>query len=236
MTEVDFAIAIGITIAIISFIIFYAVGDFTENIGMIRADQLDSAKVSLSNQILKDYLSDDVKKIEMMFEEIGNSSHSESLKISLEPGDVADDIYIYDDEFNEKSTSIDEYSENVTVVFSVSFSEYEKEYLSLFYRGNSTTKINYETNVIQKNITGIIISESSVPVVSYEKCSDMMSMSFDDFKDELKTDHYFQLQLTGCNFGPAPPDTDVVVHRVSVLREDSDGSIVPDVAVLRVWL
>lgn len=236
MTEVDFAIAIGITIAIISFIIFYAVGDFTEDIGIIRADQLDSAKVSLSNQILKDYLSDDVKKIDMMFEEIGNTSHTESLKISLEPGDVAGDVYVYDDEFSEKSISVDEYTENITIVFSVSFSEYEKEYLSLFYKGNSTTKINYETNVTQKNVTGVIISEYDVPIISYEKCSDMMNMSFDDFRDELKTDHYFQLQLTGCNFGPEPPETDVVVKRMSILREDSDGSIVPDVAILKVWL
>ncbi len=233
MTQVDFAIAIGMTIAIISFIIFYAVGDFTDDMSMIRADQLDQAKLSLGNQILKEYLSEDVKKVEMMFEDIGGYSHSENLKISLEPGDVADNIHVYDDEFNEVSTSIDENSGNITVVFSVSFSANEKEHRTLFYRGNSTTKMTYESNVTAKNVTGILISEYDLPVVSYQKCSDV---TFDELRNDLRTEHYFQLELTGCNIGPEPPDTDVVVHRVSVLREDSDGSLSSDVATLRVWL
>lgn len=236
MTEVDFAIAIGITIAIVSFIIFYTVGDFTEEMSIIRADQLDDAKVSLSNQILKDYLSDDLKKVEIMFEETSNKSHTESLKISLKPEDVTDEIHVYDDEFYEKSISTEYKTNEILVTLSVSFSPYEKEYFSLYYRGNSTSSISYDSNPSAVKVDAVILSEYDTPVISYQKCSDMISMSFDDLQSELGTDHYFQLQLTGCNFGPEPPETDVVIHRVSVLREDSDGSISSDVATLKVWL
>ena len=100
MTEVDFAIAIGMTIAIISFIIFYAADDFNQDISMIRSNELDHAKFSISNKLLRDYLVDDVSKISVMFENLQDSSNSQSLDISIQPDDFSDEIYLYDNEFN----------------------------------------------------------------------------------------------------------------------------------------
>jgi len=102
--------------------------------------------------------------------------------------------------------------------------------------GNSTTQINYESNVTEKNVTAKILSEYDVFVISYDKCIDLQSEDYDDIRNGLDLDHYFNLELTNCNVGPEPPDTDVLVSRIPVLREESDGSIVSDVAIFKVWL
>lgn len=236
MTEVDFIMAMGITIAVISFIIFYSVGSFTDDVTSVRASELEFAKVSIADQLLKDYLVDDVKKVEMVFEDIENSSHTEELEVSLEPSDVTDSVVVYDDEFDEVSSSVSTTGSKVIIKFSQSFSAGEREHLNMLYKGDSTSKMTYESNVSDVNVTGTLLSEYDVDIISYEKCSDLLSVEFDDLKDELGIEHYFQLDLTDCEFGPNPPQTDVTVIRIPVLREDSTGDIIPDVAILKVWL
>ena len=236
MTEVDFIMAMGITIAVISFILFYTVGSFTDDVTTVRANELEFAKVSIADQLLKEYLVGNVKQIEMMFEDVENNSHTEELEVSLEPSDITDSIIIYDDQFDEVNVSVSTSKKKLTIKFSQSFSAGEREHLSIFYKGNSTAKMTYESKVNQVNVTGTLLSEHDVSIISYEKCSDMALMDLDDVKDELGIEHYFKLELTDCDFGPDPPETDVSVLRVPVLREDSSGELTPDTAILRVWL
>ena len=236
MTEIDFVMAIGITIAVITFVIFYSVNTFSTDTDSLRMNALENAKAPIADQLMHSYLADKVKHSDVMLREVGNSTHTENIKISLEPSDVAESIFVCDDELNDLDSTAHEYDKNITVVFSSSFSPFEKKHVNVFYRGNSTSKMTYETNVTDKNVTGAILSEGDEQIISYDKCSSMMNKTIEEVMEDLGTDHYFQLELEGCSFGPNPPETDVVTERIPVLIEDSEGKITSDVAILRVWL
>lgn len=174
-------------------------------------------------------------KIEGLYTEIGGYSHKEQMQVSLEPSENISDIHVYDSFMTEIPSDANVNGNNVIVSFWLDFSPNEKKQANIFYKGGSTTNIDYIPNPSEMNVTGRILSEYEIPVISKEKCSDVQGMNYDTLRSKIGFNHNFKVELTDCTFGIDPPSANVFVNNFPVLIEKQNSLISLDMARVMVW-
>jgi hypothetical protein len=177
----------------------------------------------------------DFKKIQIVFEEIGGYPHSnEQLNISITP--IVNKIHVYDRSMNEITSNTFTSSDNITVYFHLDFLPNEKKYVNIFYYGNPTTTIDYINNYLDNNITGRIISEEDVAVLSKEKCSKLKALSYEDVRNVFGFTDNFRIQSDECEYGQEQPITNIIKKAVWLFIENkTDERIYSGYVKLLVW-
>jgi len=235
MSQIDFAIAILLTISIVTYSLLSVSSKLTNDFNLFTAKKLEESAYSLSKQLfeIKDNKSliTNFKKIQASFLEIGSYSHEEIVDVTITP-DV-NKIHVYDNFFNEISSSTTNNGDNITVSFILSFSLNERKYANIFYDG-TTTKITYTSNITQTNITSIILSEEDAYVLSQERCSKLKSLSYDEAKSSFGLLDNFN--ISECDYGGKMTFTiNVIVKSMPMLIEQSNETIYSNFVKLRVW-
>jgi len=236
MSHIDFVIAFALTIGIILFAIFFVNNNFSRDFNYFRIIDLQKSESSLEGQLFETEndksLVSNFNKIQILFKEIGNRTHSEQINISLEP--VVNKVHVYDSFTNEiRSVKITD-GNKVFITFTLSFSSYEKKKVNIIYYGDKTTSIDYISS--NNEVEGKIISEKIIPVVSQEKCSSLNSTRYEDAKNIFGFEHQFKIILIECNYGVEPPAVaNIISKEVPVLIEKSDEIILASKAKVMVW-
>lgn len=237
MTNVDFAISIAMIIFIISFAVFYVAMNFSNEMTIVENMELRKSSSELGAQLFSTSsgLQSDANKVEGIYTEIGGYQHKEQIKVSLEPEAVISTVHVYDNFMSEIQSDVSFQGNKVIISFWLDFSPSEKKQANIFYKGGTTTKIEYMSNSTETNVTGRIISEYEIPIISQDKCSEMKSMNYTEAKDKIGFEHQFKVELNDCSFGIEPPSTTVIVNSFPVLVENLNGSISPEIARIMVW-
>lgn len=236
MTQIDFAIAFALILTILLYSVFFITNNISSDFNTFTSKRLEKAALSLSKQLFEiqdnKSLVTNFKEIQAVFEEVGGYSHNEQIKITISP--VVSKIHVYDKIFNEIQSTNSSTSDNVTVTFDLSFSSNEKKYVNIFYFGEPSTNIVFLNDVAESNITGVILSEKNMAVLSQEKCSDLKSLSYDVSKNIFGFNDNFRI-TNGCVYGPEPPAANLIVKSKTLLVEKSDETVYPEYLKLMVW-
>jgi len=234
MTQVDFIVALFITVAVIMFSLFIVLGRFNTDFDQLNLKSLDIDSATLLQQI-NDNLTENFRSVQVMFNETSGLSHSETLQIILRPSGSVDRMHVYDNLLNEIPSAVVKDLTEVRVDITLSFSANEKKLIRFIYSGTPTTEIIYGSNPVTTNVSAIILSERVTPVISDAKCSDLSETFYQSLRNSLGAENNFHVTLTDCNFGPLPPLTNVVVKSKTVMKEKSDGVLSAEVMRLSVW-
>jgi hypothetical protein len=228
MSQVDFAVAFLMIISVITYSVVSTSNKLTGDFAVFTESRLSESASSLSKQLLgtndAKSLMTSFKKIHASFQDIGAYQHTEILKLTLTP--AQSDVHVYDRSWNEIPSATS--GENVS--FDLEFSAAEKKYVMIIYDGGSTSKISFEGT----NVTGTILSEEDVYVMSQQRCDSIRGMAYDEAKESLGLSENFN--VSECNIGLAPPlSANVIVKSVPVMIEKDDGSIYPNFVRIKVW-
>lgn len=238
MTQVDFIISIAIIIITISFVIFYMSNSFSNEINIIRSSELKESANSLEKQFFEIKsnvsLEDNVNKVQGIYKEIGGYSHMEKMKISLEPALLISKPHVYDNFMNEIPSEIKIVGGKVKIDFWLEFSPYEQRQANIFFFGGPTTKIKYMTNITETNITGFILSEEKLSIVSQKKCNNLKNITYEDIRKSLGFRHHFKIDFK-CLIGLEPPETNVIINSIPILFENKNELITLEMAKVLVW-
>jgi len=236
MTQVDFAIAFVFMLIILTYSIFFVTNNISHDFDTLTTKRLERTCLSLSKQLFdiqdNKSLMTNFKEIQASFQEMGGYSHEEQINVVISP--VVSKIHVYDKLFNEIPSSTSSTSDSVTVSFDLNFSVVEKKYVNIFYFGEPSTSINFLNNVTETNITGTILSEKDVIVLSQEKCTNLTSLSYGDSKNLFGFTENFKI-TNGCDYGPEPPLANLIVKTKTILVENPDETIYPQYLKLTVW-
>lgn len=229
MAQIDFAVAFVVIFMMVSYSVFFVSNTLAKDFDHFAGKEIQSSKDSLVNQLF--YAQDDkslvsnFRKTWIVFEEVGDYSHTETLVLSTSP--IVDRLHVYNLTMAEISSS---YIDG-NLSFGLGFSPNQKNYVNLIYDG-SFDLIGYNNS---QNITARILFEEEVVVLSQEKCSDLQAMSYDDAKTAFGVSHNFRID-DYCVYGNNPPaDANVIVERLPMLIEDTDGTIKTASVTLKVW-
>ncbi len=249
MTQTDFAIAFGILIVIVFFVMSYTTNNFTNELDILKTSELRQASYGLGKQLLGTTgyppnwykttpiilgLEGTVNKIQTIYEEVGDYEHKEKVKVSIFYTEIEGDPHVYDLFMNEVPSEIEYVGNKVMITFELEFIPLEKKRINIFYFGDSTN-IEYSSNPTETNITGRILSEQPMSVIQQEKCYSLGNIGYENIRDLVGFEHQFRIDLTDCSYGLNAPDADVVVTTFPVLIERSDGLISAEIARVSVW-
>jgi len=229
MSQTDFIIGFGVLIVLVSFTIFYISSNYSSEFNSLLLLDLKESSYQLE-QLLKDSLSDNFKKINSYFKEIGGEEHRERIGISIEIENI-DKIHVYDDLMNEIPSDVIRTGKGVNVFFFLDFDPNEEKFVNIFYYGGSSTDLKYLGNPEENNVIGRILSEYNVNVIPNEKCN----LDYDQFRNSLDFENQFKINLTECSIGPEPPETNVIVKNIPILFENSNELMIPENMRVLTW-
>jgi hypothetical protein len=236
MSQIDFAIAILMMISILTYSVISVSSKLTNDFNLFTAKKLEESASSLSKQLFNiqdsKSLISNFKKIQVSFKEIGSYPHTETLSVTITP--VVNKIHVYDIFLNKITYSQTDNGDNATISFELSFSSNEKKYVNIFYDDAPTTKITYTSNIIETNITSVILSEEDVYVLSKEKCSILKSLSYNEARDQFGFLNNFN--VSECDYGiEIPLTTNVIAKSIPLLVERQDETLYSNFVKLKVW-
>jgi hypothetical protein len=232
MSHIDFIIALGITILTVSLIFSILNSMFSNEFSYLKEIELKESLLVLEEELFNPEngtLVSKFGKILCKFEETGNYSHTEEIKINLTP--AVNHVYVFDKLFNEIPVSVYSLNNKTILTFSISFTPNEKKYFDIFYYG----KLNDIEISLPNNTKAILVSGSIVDIVSQQKCADLNNVNYSDFKERIDFKHNFFINITNCSYGLPPPFTgSIITKKVPIIVETSD-SLVPTEVRLFVW-
>ncbi len=236
MSHIDFVIGFVVVVSAMILFIYLISNTISNNVNEFRINEARESSLSLENYLFKindeKSLISTFRELQVILTEVNNTDHTEEIRISIDP--QVDKVKVYDTLMNEiQSTNFQ--SPPVTILyFDLSFTANEKKFVKIIYFGNIITDIDYLS--IDNNITLHIVSDKEIDIVSQEKCSNLLSASYEETKNKFGFQNSFRLDLDGCSYGPEPPlIADIILKNVPVIFEGSDGLLTSKIARLRVW-
>jgi hypothetical protein len=236
MSQVDFAIAILLMITVLTYSLISVSNKLTNDFNLFTSKRLYESEYSLSRQLFNiqdnKSLISNFKKIQVVFQEIGGYQHTETMNVTITP--AISKIHVYDNFLNEiLSTSINN-GNNVTVSFNLDFSSNEKRYVNIIYDDVPTNKITYTSNIIQTNVTSIILSEEGFQVLSQGRCSNLNALSYEEAKNQFG--FYDNFNIEGCNYGGnVPLSSNILIRSIPLIIENNYGTLYSNFVKIRVW-
>lgn len=234
MTEIDFAVAFLLIITVLTYSMVSVSNKLTNDFNLFTEKKLEESASSLSNQLLeiqdeKSLLSN-FKKIQASFQEIGSYSHAETLSVTITP--YVNKTYVYDNFLNKIPSTVLNNGDSVTISFNLNFAPSEKKYVNIFYDDVPTSRIAY--NSTDNNVTGIILSEEDVYVLSQKKCLDLKSLSYEETRSKFGILDNFN--ISECDYGYATPVTsNIIIKSIPVIIERPDGTLYLGFVRVKVW-
>ncbi|MDD5416822.1 MAG: hypothetical protein PHU12_02490 [Candidatus Aenigmarchaeota archaeon] len=198
MTQVDFIMAIVITIGVISFSIYYVSNDFANNMNDISLIELRSSADVLENKILHD-ITEQAGLMKSRFEETSGDAHTETVNINM---NKKIDYFVY-----EGDRLIASGSKN-SIIITVSLAANQIRYFDIYYSGST----NVRSIMGNKDISVRILSEQPYEVASEDKCSKLNYNQIRDF-----VGHDFKLKIGTCEIGLNPPEETIVSRSFPVV-------------------
>jgi len=236
MSHIDFVIGFVVIISAMILLIYLISNTISNNVNEFRINEVRESSLSLDNYLFKindeKSLISTFREIQVNLTEVNNTDHTEEIRISIEP--QVNKVKVYDAFLNEiQSTNFQ--SPPVTILyFNLDFTANEKKFVKIIYFGDTVSDIDYLST--DDNITLYIVSDKEIDVVSQEKCSNLLSNSYDETKNKFGFLNSFRLDLDGCSYGSEPPlIADIILKNIPVIFEDSDGLLTSKIARLRVW-
>lgn len=227
MAQVDFAVAFVVIFIMVSYAAFFVSNTMSKEFSYFNLKELEESGDSISNHLF--YTADSkslvtsFKKMQIVFEEVGDYSHTEGIVLSITP--LVEKIHVYNASMVEIISS---YSGG-NLSFDLSFSSNQKNYVDVFYKGE-VTGVSY---VSDNNITAKVLYEEEIAVLSQEKCDQLKALLYDDAKSIFGTTNNFRLEGY-CSYGETPPaDANVVVKMIPAIIEDS--GLHAEYVILKVW-
>jgi len=163
MSHIDFVIAFVLMISIIFFVVLFISNSFSTELSAFTINELKESSYYFEKQLFEildnKSLISDAGEIQVVFEEIGVYSHTEEIRVSIEP--LVSKLHVYDTSMNEIASTSAPSGDNVILSFWLTFSSNEKKRVNIFYFGDSITDINYLTPP-ENNVTARMLSEKRV--------------------------------------------------------------------------
>ncbi|MFH1229088.1 MAG: hypothetical protein V1678_01530 [Candidatus Aenigmatarchaeota archaeon] len=233
MSQVDFAVAFLLIISVITYSVASTSNKLTGDFAVFSEKTLGESASYLSKQMLdvhdQNSLVSNFRKIQASFSEVGMYPHTETISMTVTP--VLSKVHVYDRFWNEISATISSNGVNETISFSLDFSSAEKKHVNIFYDGAATSGIDYAGAT---NITGIILSEEDVYVMSQQRCSNLKNMTYNEARSKFGFTE--NLNISECDYGLSPPSSaNVIVKSIPVLAEKEDGTIYASFVRIKVW-
>jgi len=143
MTQIDFVIAVVLSLTIVFFVSVYVSNNFATQFDNLKFEELKSSASSLSKQLfeIKDdnSLMSELRMLEMLFIDTSGSVYSESINLTITP--AISDVYVYDSFFNQIPANIISNAGTTNVSFLTSFNANEKKQIKIIYNGSSVSQI-----------------------------------------------------------------------------------------------
>jgi hypothetical protein len=237
MAQVDFAIAFVVVFTMIAYSVFIVSSTITKDFSYFNIKEIEKSQDSLTKQLFRTLdsksLITNFKVIQISFEEIGGYRHTENLDISIKP--LMEKIHVYNQTMNEIVSTNSTTGEYVNISFNLDFSANQINYVNIFYFGNNTDEIIYNSNITQTNITATILSEEDVSILSQERCNYLKGLDYDTARSNFGFEHRFRID-NNCVYGEEPPvAANIIVKSIPLFVEKSDGTIYPELVTLKVW-
>lgn len=237
MSQIDFAIAFLLMLSVLTYSIISVSNKLTNDFNIFTAKKIEESASSLSKQLLKiqdeKSLISNFKKIQASFLEIGSYPHTETINIAISP--FVRKIHVYNNFLNEIPAEILDNGNNVAISFNLSFSSDEKKYVTIFYDDAPTDLLNYTSNITETNITGVILSEEDVFVLSEEKCSNLRSLSYEESKNIFSFSDNFYISNECVYGGEQTLTSNIIVKSIPLLIEKTDETLYSNFVRLKVW-
>lgn len=237
MAHIDFAIAFVVVFTMVSYSILIVSSTITKDFDYFTTKEIEKSQDSLSKQLFETLdnksLVSNFKKIQVSFQEIGAYQHTENLNISIRP--IVEKVHVYNQTMHEIPSSNSTTGNYVNISFGLDFSANQINYVNIFYSGDQTEEIIYNSNITQTNVTARILSEKDVYVLSQDRCSLLQGLDYEQAKNNFGFEHRFRID-NHCVYGEEPPiATDIIVKSVPILVEKTDGTIYPELVTIKVW-
>ncbi|MFH0928735.1 MAG: hypothetical protein V1818_00055 [Candidatus Aenigmatarchaeota archaeon] len=232
MAQIDFAVAFVVIFIMISYATFFVSNALTGDFEHYETKKLEASRDSLANQLFKNLdsnsLMTSLKRTQIVFEDVGGYTHTETLNISFEP--AVSDVHVYNLTMGEIASDVSDGA----VSFELGFAPGMKSHITIIHSG-SAENVSYASNITANNITAVILSESDVLVLSQEKCSDLQSISYSESKSNLGMENHFRID-SHCVYGENTPEAgNIIVRNIPVMIENASGAIYTDYITLKVW-
>ena len=215
MTQVDFIISIGLTITIISIILFYSISQFETNFNQSKINEIKAKADSLAKELFETgILTEHVSTLKAKFVETGGLEYNENIKININ----GDGKKAYANYFNMNKINSD-FSDNI-LNLNLHFDPYETKYITIYYFGDISDANYIQTN---ENISAKIIMSRNISILVQDRCNyDYLSKLFGT---------RFKIISKICNIGNDLPETTVASINYPILIE-SNGIEAENVEVL----
>lgn len=236
MTQIDFGVAFFLLITIIIYSISVVSANISNDFNYFNSEKVEKVASSITSNLfdVKDSnsLVSEFKQIQIGFDEVGGIPHTTTLDIQIMP--EVSKVHVYDKMYNEIASTVTSLSGQTNVSFNLDFLAFETKYVYIVYEGTNTSSIDYTSDVSANNVTGVIVSEKEIYVLSQAKCSQLQSMSFNESKNLFGFTESFRIS-NECVYGPQPPSANVIVKKIPIIMEQSDGTIQSTKIQLMVW-
>ena len=229
MAHIDFAVAFIVVFMMISYSVFFVSNTLSKDFSQFDVNELEKSQESLADQLF--YSTDsnslvyNLKKAQVVFEEVGSYDHTENILLSITP--IVNNLHVYTLTMNEIPSV---YSDG-NLSFSLGFLQNQKNYIELIYDG-SIQDIGYNNT---QNITANINFERTISVLSIDKCNNLQALSYNESKNAFGMEHNFRID-DNCIYGQIPPeDANIIVKKIPMIIEDSDKKLYSASVTLKVW-
>lgn len=213
MTQIDFIMAIVITLGVITFSIYYVSTDFTNQMNEMSITELKSSADVLENQLMQD-ITEDMTVRKIRFEEISGKEHTESI-VFISLGMIKDEYKVYEGK-NLITSGIG------TVTIPITLAPNQVRYFDVYYSGVRGIRDITGDN----NVTVRALSEQLYSVVSEDLCK---KIKYDEMRKIIN--HNFKIKIGTCDIGLEPPKETIIVNSFPVVLKTMESTT----AKIMVW-
>jgi len=198
MTQIDFIMAIVVTLGVITFSISYVSADYTNQMNEMNIVELKASADVLENQLRQD-ITEDMTLMKIRFEEVSGKDHTESISfVSL--GISKDEYKVFEGKQLIKTGT-------GSIIIPITLSANQVKNFDVFYPGGRKIKSiggNY-------NVTVRILSEQPYSILSEDLCK---NVNYDAMRKIIN--HEFKIKIGTCEIkrdvNTEPPQETVVVN------------------------
>ncbi|MBU3896685.1 MAG: hypothetical protein KJ697_02005 [Nanoarchaeota archaeon] len=213
MTQIDFIMAIVVTLGVISFSIYYVSADYTNQMNEMNIIELKASADVLQNQLMQD-ITEDMTLRKVRFEEISGETHTESI-VFVSLGMIKDEYKVF-----EGKNLIT--SGTGTITIPITLSPNQIRYFDVFYSGVRGIRGIIGDN----NVTVRALSEQTYLAVSEDLCK---NIDYDKLRKSINNE--FKIMIGSCEIGLEPPQETVVVNSFPVVLKSLESTS----AKIMVW-
>ncbi len=166
MTQIDFVIAVVLTLTIVVFVTVFVSSNFSNQFQNLKVNELENSAATLEKQLFdindSNSLVSEYKLIKVTFNETSGTSHPELVNLSITPS--ISNVHVYDRLFNEIPSDVVSTGSQTNVSFSLIFMSYEKKQVNLVYNSSSSvTQIaRYPTAVSSSQTQNVIVRPTAI--------------------------------------------------------------------------